>query len=67
MTRVDLVLSNPETRAVKVECAWCGLRLSAGKYQGTECCKECRDGGRVFRVQQSMGRWKRIRDKKEAP
>ena len=61
--RVDLVLSDPATRKPRVECSWCGLRLSAGKYQGSECCKECREGGAAFRTRMAMGRWKRARDK----
>lgn len=52
--------------ALAPDCAWCGLRKSAGLHQGTECCNECREGGRVFRVRMSMGRWKRGRDAKES-
>lgn len=43
-------------------CAWCGLRVSIGRHEATDCCRECKDGGRAFRVKMAMGRWKRAKE-----
>ncbi len=50
----------PGKAARKPPCGWCGLRFSVEKFQGTDCCQECKDGGRVFRVKMACQRWKRL-------
>lgn len=48
----------------QVECSWCGVNPSAGKYQASECCSTCKTMGAAFRVRMSLQRWKRLAEPK---
>ncbi len=51
----------PRAAAKLPDCAWCGLRIAAEVHQGTWSCRECIDGGRMFRLRMSNERWKRAK------
>lgn len=46
-------------------CAWCASPAIT-RFQGSDCCKACAEGGPAYRVAQGMAQWRRDRDRRPA-